>query len=65
MVIYSIPCINFFPRHPFQSEDFAELDISAAADYCRNPGDKQQPFCITDNDQWDYCDVPVCQPCEF
>ena len=42
--------------------DLPDASLSDAANYCRNPEDKEDVYCYTTDSQvdWNYCYVPYC-----
>ncbi len=56
-----------FPHTHKQTDpaDYPDASIGDAANYCRNPKDREDgPWCLTTDPEvkWEYCDVPVCPP---
>ena len=52
------------PVSTYTNEDlFLEGSLSAAENYCRNPGnDEPRPWCYTMDPEvrWELCDIPLC-----
>ena len=45
--------------------DFPDASIADAANFCRNPKDREDgPWCFTTDPskKWEYCDIEVCEP---
>ena len=48
----------------YTDEDFPDLTMTEAENYCRNPDDQETggPWCYTMDPtvRWEYCDIPFC-----
>jgi integrin beta 3 len=50
-------------KHPYRvAAKFADKNIKLAGNYCRNPSNSKQPWCLTTNPKkrWEYCNIPDC-----
>ena len=53
--------------HSVTDADFPDASMSAAENYCRNPGEDKWPWCYTVESavRWQYCKLPEISCCEY
>ena len=66
---YGLTCQRWDAQSPHQHENnnvdyFPDVDLSDAANHCRNPDGSEYTYCYTTDEhvRWQYCDVPGCSP---
>ena len=54
--------LKYCPGMERYNHEFPENNVTAAMNYCRNVDkDVSGPWCFTMNNEWEYCDIPICR----